>query len=63
MCIRDRHYVVIFGFIREMFPHTGFTQRYVTKFTVLRGDRGLTEVTTYDIIEAVLGVHGTKTSE
>ena len=31
---------------------------YVTNVTVLRGDRGLTEVTSYDILEAVLGVHG-----
>ena len=53
------HYVVIFGFIREMFPHTGFTKMYVTNVTVLRGDRGLTEVTPYDILEAVHRVlHG-----
>ena len=26
---------------------------YVTNVTVLRGDRGLTEVTPYDILEAV----------
>ena len=51
------HYAVIFGVIREMFPHTGFTKMYVTNFTVLRGDRGLTEVTPYDILEAELGVH------
>ena len=36
-----------------MFPHTGFTKMYVTKFTVLRGNRGLTEITPYDILEAV----------
>ena len=30
---------------------------YVTMFTVFRGDRGLTEVTPYDILEAELGVH------
>ena len=30
---------------------------YVTKFTVLRGDRGRTDVTPYDILEG-LGVHG-----
>ena len=52
-----RHYAEIFGVIREMFPHTGFTKMYVTNFTVLRGDRGLTEVTPYDILEAELGVH------
>ena len=32
---------------------------YVTNVTVLRGDRGLTEVTSYDILEAVHRVlHG-----
>ena len=32
---------------------------YVTNVTVLRGDRGLTEVTPYDILEAVHRVlHG-----
>ena len=31
---------------------------YVANVTVLNGDRGLTEVTPYDIMEAVLGVHG-----
>ena len=32
---------------------------YVTNVTVLRGDRGLTEVTAYDILEAVHRVlHG-----
>ena len=31
---------------------------YVTNVTVLRGDRGLTEITSNDILEAVLGVHG-----
>ena len=31
------HYTVILGFIREMFPHTGFTKMNVTKVTVLRG--------------------------
>ena len=36
---------------------------YVTKFTVLRGDRGLTEVTPYDILKAVLGVLHGQTSE
>ena len=30
---------------------------YVTNVTVLRGERGLTEVTPYDILEAVLEVH------
>ena len=30
---------------------------YVTNVTVLKGDRGLTEVTTYDILKAV-SVHG-----
>ena len=39
-----------------MFPHTGFTKLYVTNVTVLREDRDLTEVTTYDILEAL--VHG-----
>ena len=52
------HYAVFFGLIREMFPHTGFTKMYVTNVTVLRGDRGLTEVTSYDILEAVHRVHG-----
>ena len=53
------HYVVIFGFISKMVPHTGITQMYVTNVTVLRGDRGLTEVTPYDILEAVHRVfHG-----
>ena len=47
------HYVVIFGFIREMFPLTGFTYMYVTNVTVFRGDRVFTEVTPYDILEAV----------
>ena len=31
---------------------------YVTNVTVLRGDRGVTEVTPYDILEAVHRVHG-----
>ena len=31
---------------------------YLTNVTVLRGDRGLTEVTLYDILEAVNRVHG-----
>ena len=46
------HYVVIFGLIREMFPNTVFTQMYVTNVTVPRGDRGLTKVTPYGILEA-----------
>ena len=33
---------------------------YVTKFTVLRGDRGLTEVTSDDILEALVHVQVTK---
>ena len=52
------YYVVFFGFIREMFPHTVFTKMYMTNITVIRGDRGLTEVTPYDILEAVHRVHG-----
>ena len=31
---------------------------YMTKVTVLRGDRGITEITPYDILEAVHRVHG-----
>ena len=31
---------------------------YVTNVTVLRGDRGLTDLTPYDILEAVYRVHG-----
>ena len=48
---------MIFGFISAMFPHTGFTKVYVTNVTVLKGGRGLTEVTPYDILEAVHRVH------
>ena len=37
---------------------------YVTNVTVLRGDRGLTEVTPYDILEAVHRVlHGQANGE
>ena len=31
---------------------------YVANVTVLRGDRGLTVVTTHDVLETVFGVHG-----
>lgn len=36
---------MIFGFIRKVFSHAGFTEVDVTNVTVLRGNRGLTEVT------------------
>ena len=36
---------------------------YVTNVTVLKGDRGLTEVTPYDILEAALGFHGLANAE
>ena len=54
------HYVVIFGLIRAMFLNTDFTEMYVTNVTVLRGDRGLTEVTCtpYDILETKFRLHG-----
>ena len=35
---------------------------YMTNVTMLRRNRGLTDVTPYDILEAVLGVHGQASS-
>ena len=51
------YYIVIFGFIREMFANTCFTQMFVTNVTVLSGDRGLTDITPYDVLETEMTIH------
>ena len=53
---------MFFGSVGEMYPYTGYTQVDVTKVAAHRGDGGLTEVTPDDVLGAVLGVHGLKTS-
>lgn len=52
------HYVVFFGFIGKMFTQTFVTKMYVTNVTVLCGDYGFTDITSYDILEVALGIHG-----
>ena len=56
------HHFMFFGSVREMYPYTGYTEVDVTNVAAHRGDGGLTEVTPDDVLGAVLGVHGIKTS-
>lgn len=49
-----RHKYMFFIFIGDMPSLAFFTKMYVTNVTVLKRDRGLTEVTTYDILEAYM---------
>ena len=58
--LMEWHHFVIFGVIREMFPHTGFTKVDVTNVAAHRGDGCLTEVTPDDVLGTVLGIHGLK---
>lgn len=44
-----------------MVPHTGFTEVNVADVTVKWRNRCFTQVTTYDILSAVTGVHDFKT--
>ena len=60
--LMEWHHFVFSGVIREMYPYTGYTEVDVTKVAAHRGDGGLTEVTPDDVLGAVLGVHGLKTS-
>lgn len=48
---------VTFGSIKEMIPSTGLTEVDVTNFTVKRADGCLTQFTSNDILESVIGVH------
>ena len=56
------HHFMFFGSVREMYPYTGYTQVDVTNVAAHSGDGGLTKVTPDDVLGAVLGVHGVKTS-
>lgn len=54
-------YYVKFGFIHQMFSRTGLTEVDVANCTVQRGDWCLTQVTSKDILEAVIRVHNMET--
>lgn len=55
--IFELHHFVFYEFIGEMNLFTILTQMYVPNITVQRWDRGLAEMTSYNILQAVLRVN------